>query len=413
MSSSIDVAIIGAGPYGLSLAAHLRARGVDFRIFGKPMEYWKANMPEGMLLKSYPWASCLYDPDDQFTVKQYCSERGMPYHASLMALSLESFVAYGEAFQRRFVSNVEAKMVVNLESNAPGFRLTFDDETVNARHAVLAIGLHSFSYLPSVLGDLPKGVVSHSGEHGALQRFRGKRVIVLGAGASASDLAALLHEQGTFVSLVARGNELNFASPPRLPTVWERFFDPSCGIGSGWVLKACSDAPWLIRLMPEAQRLRLAKIPGPLGGAFMKDRVIGKVPVLLGRDVEMAQTHGNKVRLHLVANDGCQEVLEADHVIAATGYRIEPRRLAFLDEDLRSAIRSTAGGPVLSRKYETAVPGLYVIGPAAASSFGPVARFVFGAKYPARALAKHLSRVLAGSSVAVTTQPQIASSVLR
>src|ERR1700741_1334701 len=84
MTLSIDVAIIGAGPYGLSLAAHLDHQKVDYRIFGKPMAPWKDNMPSGMLLKSYPWASNLSDPHSQFTVRQYCFEQEMPYHDTLM-----------------------------------------------------------------------------------------------------------------------------------------------------------------------------------------------------------------------------------------------------------------------------------------------------------------------------------------
>jgi len=90
----IDVAIIGAGPYGLSLAAHLNARGVEFRIFGEPMESWKTGMPPGMLLKSTPAASCLHDPERRFTVQQFCAERDAPYHDTLMALPLESFIAW-------------------------------------------------------------------------------------------------------------------------------------------------------------------------------------------------------------------------------------------------------------------------------------------------------------------------------
>ena len=98
-STSVDVAIIGAGPYGLSLAAHLRARGVDHRIFGEPMGAWKHNMPLGMLLKSYPWATCLSDPKSELTLKRFCTEHALPYHDELMPLPLSRFIEYGEAFQ--------------------------------------------------------------------------------------------------------------------------------------------------------------------------------------------------------------------------------------------------------------------------------------------------------------------------
>jgi hypothetical protein len=413
MNTSIDVAIIGAGPYGLSVAAHLRARNVEFRIFGKLMECWKENMPSGMLLKSYPWASNLYDPDSHFTVKRFCAEQGAPYHDALMALALESFVAYGEAFQQRFVPNVERKKLIALEQTSRGFLATFEDhERVRARAVVLAIGLHAFKQVPLGFSHLSADVLSHSADCGRLDKFHGKQVIVLGAGASATDLAALLHEQGTAVSVVARTDEVRFACLPRLRSLLERIVEPNCGIGAGWVMKACSDAPWLIRMLPERQRLRLAKLPGPLGAAFMRDRVVGEVPLLVGRHVAAAERYGSRIRLRVLKGDGAKELLQADHVIAATGFKIDLGKLSFLDPRLRTGIRCSNGEPVLSAAYESSVPGLHFIGPVSAASFGPVARFVFGAVYPSRRLASYLSRRVRRVAPALATS-RVTSPVLR
>ncbi len=416
----IDVAIIGAGPYGLSLAAHLNARGIDFRIFGKPMESWKAGMPPGMLLKSTPWASSLCDSERRFTVRQFCAEREAPYHDSLMALPLESFVAYGEAFQRRYVPSVEQKKLTSLGqlsqgSASQGFAATFDDgEVVNARRVVVAVGVHPFRHVAMSVAGLPAEVLSHSGDHGPLGRFAGQRVAVLGSGASASDLAALLHEQGAAVSLITGAPELHFACPPRLPTLWERLSEPANGLGSGWVLKACADAPWLTRLLPDSYRLRLATIPHPLGGAFMKDRVIGKVPLFSGRTVEHTEMHNGKVHLRTARHqDGAKETLEVDHVIAATGYKVDVNRIAFLDADLKIRIRRRGSAPDLSMTYESSVPGLHFIGPVAANSFGPVARFVFGAIYPSRRLAHELSRRLGHRSNQISQASGTMSPALR
>lgn len=414
MSTAIDVAIIGAGPYGLSLAAHLRARRIEFRIFGIPMEAWKDNMPPRMLLKSYPWASSLSDPDAEFTVKQFCREEELPYHDSLTALPLERFIAYGTAFQERFVPNVEQKYLVALEPASHGLIATFEDgEVVNARHTVLAVGVQAFKYIPRVFGHLPSQALSHSGDYGPLDAFRGKDVTVVGAGASASDLAALLAEDGISVSLVARGSKLSFASQPRLPSLWDRLVEPSCGIGSGWILKLCSDAPWLIHMLGERERLKLAKLHGPLGGAFMKSRVIGKVPLFLGRAIESAPLVGNKVHLRLAAHDGTQQTLQTDHIISATGYKVDVSRLSFLDARLRSRIRCMEGTPILSGEYQSTVPGLYFVGPASAASFGPVGRFVFGATHPSRKLASHLARGPGRPSVKVPQNRPIVSTVTR
>jgi thioredoxin reductase len=397
MRMSVDVAIIGAGPYGLTLANSLRERGIEFRIFGKPLESWKANMPPGMLLKSYPWASNLYAAQRGFTAKEFCNRRTLPYHDTMMALARETFVAYGEEFQSRLVPNVEPRMLRLLTRSPHGFRAELDDgQVVDARRVVIAVGIQHFRYMPKVFDNLPAELYSHSGEHGSLDRLAGRDVTIVGAGSSATDLAALLHQEGGPVCLVARTNEVAFAGAPRRRSFLERLVGPSSGIGEGWGLKVCAGAPGLVRLLPEAHRLRLAYTPalGPLGGAFMRDRVIGKVRMKAGFQVSDARSHGGKVHLHLRRRDGTVEVVKTDHVVTATGYRIDAQRLSFLDRRIQADLRSANGAPVLSADYESSVPGLHFIGPISAASFGPVARFVFGTQHPCRSLPRYLSKAL-------------------
>jgi hypothetical protein len=415
LGNSIDVAVIGAGPYGLSLAAHLRARGVEHRIFGEPMGPWKNNMPQGMLLKSYPWASSLSDPDAQFTARNFCTERALPYHDELMPLPLSRFVEYGDAFQARYAPNVERKTLTALESGSGIFRASFSDgETVNARRVVVAVGLHPFKRLPREAESLPSELCSHSSEYGPIRSLQGKNVVVVGAGSSATDLAALLHEQDITVSLVTRSPHLNFTCRPRPRTLLERIAAPMSGIGNGWDMTVCAGFPQLIRLLSNEQRIRLAnsKSHGPMSSAFMKDRVIGKIPVLASRFLNGIEARNGKVILDLTANDGAaQQPLHADHVIFATGYEIDLTRLGFLSQKLTNGIRLTERAPLLSAHYESSVPGLHFIGPAAANSFGPVCRFVYGTSHPARHLARHLSAVLPRVRPSAKLQP-VESTVL-
>lgn len=397
-NTSLDVAVIGAGPYGLSLAAHLRARGVEHRIFGEPMGSWKHNMPPGMLLKSYPWATNLSDPGSKFALRDFCIERALPYHDDLMPLPLNRFIEYGEAFQSRYVPAVERKTLMALEPGAGCFRATFSDgETVHARRVVVAVGLHPFKRLPREAAHLPADQCSHSSEYGPLEPLDGKDVIVVGSGSSSSDMAALLHERGISVSLVARRPKLHFADRPRSRTLFERTTAPMSGIGNGWVLGVCANCPQLIHLLSEELRVRLAntRALGPLGGAFVKDRVVGKVPVWLGRAIQGIEARGGKVLLDLVDADGARHPMRADHVIFATGYKIDLSRLGFLNQTLLRQIRMIEQAPQLSAHYETSIPGLHFIGPAAANSFGPVSRFVYGTYHPSRNLARYLSTVLA------------------
>jgi thioredoxin reductase len=396
-SSSIDVAIIGAGPYGLSLSAHLRARDVEHRVFGEPMGSWKNNMPADMLLKSYPWASNLSDPGSEFTVKGFCTDQALPYHDELMPLPLNRFIEYGQAFQTRYAPNVDRKVLIALEPGQGGFCAHFDDgEMVRARRVVVAVGLHPFRHLPREAEHLPSDLCSHSGEYGSLEPLDGKEVIVVGSGSSATDLAALLGERGVSVSLVGRRPLLQFACRPRQRTLYERTTAPMSGIGNGWFLWACAKYPQMIRLLPEDVRVRAAntRALGPLGGAFVKDRVVGKVPLWLGHAIRRAETRNGRVVLDLVDAGGKRHSLRGDHVIFATGYKVDVGRLGFLNERLLHQTHLVERAPQLSANYETSVKGLHFIGPAAANSFGPVCRFVYGTHHPARNLARYLSAIL-------------------
>ena len=390
----VDVAIIGAGPYGLSLAAHLRSQGVEHRIFGEPMKSWRKRMPPGMLLKSDGWSSSLFEPEGHFTLGEFCRAERIAYHDSQIPVALDTFVAYGMAFQKRYAPHVENKHLVAL-SGAPGrFEMRFDDGTSTAAgKVVLAVGVHPFKYLPSALAGLPSENVSHSGDHGPIDRFKNKRVVVIGSGASAIDIAALLHEQGARVTLVARAEKLKFGTRSRLNrSTFSKIMGPSSGLGGGWLLKICSDAPELIHALPGPMRVNLVNTElGPSGGWFMRERLLDHVPLSLGRDVTGACMSGGKVQLELRSRDGAPEALSADHVIAATGYRIDARRFGFLADGLLRGLRLIENAPALSRNYETSIPGLYVAGPATAYGFGPVARFVYGAIHPARRLARHFA----------------------
>src|SRR5690349_14294594 len=190
----VDVVVMGAGPYGLSIAAHLKERGVDFRIFGSPMGFWLNHMPKGMRLKSEGFASCIYDPDSTFTLEQYCKEQGLPYADIGLPTPLETFTSYGLEFQKKFVPELENELVVSLKRASHGFDVRLENgEIVAARKVVIAVGLTYYVYIPPSLSSLPKEFVSHSSEHSTLDHFRGREVAVAGAGASALDLAALLH----------------------------------------------------------------------------------------------------------------------------------------------------------------------------------------------------------------------------
>jgi thioredoxin reductase len=397
----LNTAIIGAGPYGLSIAAHLRNRGISFRVFGRPMDSWLAHMPKGMLLKSDGFASNIYDPESEYTLGNFCAERGIKYADVGVPVRLETFSAYGLAFQSRMVPELEDKLVVGIDRAAQGFSLRLEDgETVTAQRVVLAVGITHFEYLPSNLANLPAEFLSHSARHTNVEPFRGRNVVVIGSGASALDLAALLREAGAEVQLVSRRRELKFHSAPsgKTRSLWQQIWHPQSGLGPGMRSRFFANAPWAFRYLPESLRVEIVRrVLGPSGGWFIKDKVIGRMPLHLGYTPERAEVRDGKVHLYLRAGDGTEREIVTEHIIAATGYKVDLNRLKFLSEGIRSMIKVVDGAPILSSTFESSVPGLYFAGISAANSFGPVMRFAFGAGFAARtltrALAKSASRV--------------------
>ncbi len=389
-----NTAIIGAGPYGLSVAAHCRQRGIAFRIFGRPMDSWAAHMPKGMLLKSDGFASNISDPGGQLTLEKFCAERGIEY-AQGIPVRLDTFTEYGLTFRDRMVPELEDKMVISVDRSSEGFILqTEDGERFSAQKVVLAVGITHFEFVPEVLSSLGAGFLSHSARHSDVEQFRGRNVVVIGGGASALDWAGLLHEAGAKVQLVARQETLKFHGKPdgKPRSLWQRITQPQSGLGPGWKSRFYADAPWLFHYLPEGLRLKIVRRAlGPSGGWFIKDKVIGQIPLFLGCTLQSATVQDGEVRLQLRGSDGREQEIFTEHVIAATGYRVDLERLTFLSPAIRAGVTSVGGAPVLSTKFESSVPGLYFVGVAAATSFGPAMRFAFGAHFAAHTVAQGLA----------------------
>jgi thioredoxin reductase len=397
MTDMVDVAIVGAGPYGLSIAAYLQQKKVSFRIFGTPMQTWRERMPAGMMLKSDGFASNLYDPQSAFTLRHYCAENNLPYADIGIPVPLATFVAYGLEFQKRLVPQLEQTNIRSVHRIDGAFHLeTMQGETLRARKVIVAVGITHFGHLPPFLAELPPQRVSHSLQHSDLSKFRGKRVTVIGAGASAVDIAALLNEEGAEVSLVARRKAIAFQTPAKEPRpLLERITKPRSGLGPGWRSRLCTDAPLVFRLMPREFRFKVVKKHlGPAPGWFVRDKVVGRFPLHLGATLKAAEVQNGHVRISFADADGIEKEVLADHVIGATGFKVGISKLGFLDESLRQQIVTIEDTPSLSSNFESSVPGLYMVGIASANSFGPLTRFAFGAGFTAKRISSHLARAI-------------------
>src|SRR5215472_905054 len=397
-----DVAILGAGPYGLSAAAHLRTvPGLDVHTFGEPMSFWQSSMPAGMLLRSGWAASHIADPNQSLTLDAF---KEATYNHFSSPVPLDRFVEYGLWYQRRAVPNIDRRKIECIESNGNGFRLTLQKgETISARRVVIAAGISTFAWRPPEFAGLPSPLASHTSEQREFQKFAGKQLLVIGAGQSALESAALLHEAGAEVEIVARTRKINW-----LGGLFSRTIQSGFGPTLAKLLYAPTDVgpagisqivarPDLVRRFsrPIQDWLRSRSIR-PAGARWLVAR-LQNVPMKLGRSVVSAAPAGERVRVKL--DDGSERIV--DHVFLGTGYHVNVAKYDFLAPKLVQSIHRFQGYPQLRDGFETSVPGLHILGAPAIWSFGPLMQFVVGTHYASRSLLRCIAGKAVDSRVAV------------
>jgi cation diffusion facilitator CzcD-associated flavoprotein CzcO len=389
-----DVAIVGAGPYGLSLAAHLAARKIDHRIFGRPMLFWSkvAEAGDERYLRSYCFGTNISAPKPGFSFADYNKPRGLEMFEPC---SIGNFAAYGHWFQQGNVAWVEPVDVVHVAQHPRGFAVTLaNSERFVASHVVIATGLSCFVYVPPELASLPPALATHTSGITRFAAFQGRDVAVIGAGQSALEAAALLREAGARPQLLVRKHSILWNTRiSRERSLWRRLRSPISGLGTGPKAWALAHFPGTMHSLPAAWRARLVKNHLPPEGAWwLRERVENRMPIHRGTKVIETREAAGRVALRLrTIKDGSERELVVDHVIAGTGYDINVERLDFLHPALRGAIQRLERAPRLNATFETSVPGLRFIGPASAKSFGPLFRFVAGSEYASRIVSAQLA----------------------
>jgi len=392
-TTACHVAIVGAGPYGLAAAARLRElSGLDVRIFGQPMSFWEA-MPKGMLLRS-AWDAChIGYPSGELTLDAYKAASRREFDKPV---PLDAFVDYGHWFQHNAVPDVDPRRVELVEQGPGGFWLTLEGgEVVRADRVAVAAGIESFAWLPSAFRDLPEELATHSSAHRDLSCFAGKRLAVIGGGQSALESAALLHESGADVEVIARAGEITWLRGGTVQRKLGRakpLFYAQTDVGPA-ALSRLVAVPGLFRRLPRLAQTRLARRAiRPAGARWLVER-LAEVPIATGRSATEALPVEGHLRLTL--DDGSRR--EVDHVIFGTGYRVDVGAYDFLSPALVERIHRVGGYPVLTRGLESSVQGLHFLGAPAAWSFGPIMRFVSGSWFAAESLVRTVRKSSVGA----------------
>jgi FAD-dependent urate hydroxylase len=371
-----DVVVVGAGPYGLSTTVHLRDRGLKVATFGKPLQLWREHMPQGMLLRSYWWATNLSDPRKQYGLKQYfqteeqCEDDPFPR---------EAFIRYALWFQKNLVHDVDETYVQSVERTNGRFTLRLiDGRVVRSSAVVMAPGLIYYVHRPVEYDHLSSEIVSHTADHATYNRFQGQRVTVIGGGQSALETAALLNESGANVDLVTRSPLVWLGGDAmKNRTLVRRLRYPKAGIAPGWFNWGLENFPYAFQQLPRDVKDRLLRGRGrygPAGAAWLKERIFGKVTIHELQSVQVAKEGDACATVHL----SDRKTLQADHIMLATGYHVDVKKLSMVHADLLAQIETYQGAPVLNNGFESSVSGLYFVGISSVSSCGPLNRFVVG-----------------------------------
>jgi FAD-dependent urate hydroxylase len=377
-----DIVIIGAGPYGLAAAAKLRAAGANVRVFGSPMSFWKRHMPKGMMLRS-PWgASHIGDPRSALSLEEFQRERGTPI---TRPVPLADFVDYGHWVQQHAVPDIDERHVDGVEAVASGFRVALEDgERIECGRVVVAAGIADFAWTPPEFERLGPDLASHSSAHSDLARFANTHVAVIGGGQSAFESAVLLHEAGADVELIMRAPRIHWVGrAPRKGLLGKLLFHRT-DVGPAGVSHVVARPHFLRRLPSAFQREAMRRALAPGASTWLRPRSTG-MRITTGRSIgEVAAASGVVLKL----DDGTAR--SVDHVLLATGYRVDLRRYPFLAPSLLARVHVIDGYPTLGAGLESSVPGLHFLGAPAARSFGPLVRFVAGTQFASAALARRV-----------------------
>jgi thioredoxin reductase len=377
MALRTDLLVIGAGPYAYAAAAYAADRGIDARVVGTPLSFWREQMPAGMYLRSGPdWH---LDATGEDTFEAFFEDRGLrpdEHHPIPIALWLD----HADWFAERKGLAVDPRLVAGLaEVGGRYVAHLADGEDVEAERLLAAPGVGYFAHLPDWHTAVPEERRSHTRDLVAFDGLAGARVAIIGGRQSAYEWAALLCDHGADrVDVVHRHDVPDFAR-----VSWA-FVDE-------YVDQALAHRGWWRRL-PEDQRAAVARRFWEVGRLTLEPWLVPRLtPAVVHRHpgCSVFAVDAADGAVGLALSDGAR--LEVDHVVFASGYRADLARVPYLAGVL-DRVSVTDGFPALTDGFETSLPGLYVVGFAATRDFGPFYGFTKGCPSAARIVVEEMLR---------------------
>jgi cation diffusion facilitator CzcD-associated flavoprotein CzcO len=373
-----DLLIIGAGPFGLAIAAQAAHLGIDYLVVGKPMEFWRKNMPAKMFLRSsWDWH---LDPLDIHTIERFLESRGQTT-AEIEPLSLDFYLEYAEWFQTQKGIIATPRVAQRLDRSAENgsfVTTTSDGNTIEARNVALAPGFRYFANVPEELKTrLPAGRYEHTCEFVDFSAAANKRYLIVGGRQSAFEWAALLLEAGAQAVYVSHRHE----SPAFAVSDWS-WVEPL-------VDRMNEDPNWFRRLSTEEKdtlnrrlwaegRLKLEP--------WLEPRITNDRVRVLPR-TEIVECVERNAELFVTFSDG--QTLTCDEIVLATGYKVEIGRIPFLaNGNVLPDLETRNGFPILDEQFQTSVPRLFITSMPATQDFGPFFGFTVSVRASAKLICK-------------------------
>jgi thioredoxin reductase len=375
MAKHTRLLIIGAGPFGLAMAAYAQHKNIEHLVVGKTMDFWRSNMPKGMVLRSAcDWH---YDPFDQDTFECYLETMNLK-PLDVEPLALDFYLSYVDWFVKRKKLEVLPAWVqqLNYVSGAsPYFEAVLQaGETLTARNVVLALGFRYFKNVPEAYSSMfPPGRFSHTCDLVDLAPFKGKRLLIIGGRQSAFEWAALLNEQG------AGTVNLSYRHPtPSFQKADWSWVNP--------IVDAIVEDPGWFRRMTDEERAQVNQRLWAEGRLKLEPWLAARI---MNESIKLfpeSQVTGCKElpnRQLQVSLNG--SILEVDHVILATGYKVNVEKVPLLTEgNILAQLETRNGFPALDEQFQSNLPGLFFTSMCATQDFGPFLAFTAAVRTSAK-----------------------------